>query len=74
MRTLVTDVVKSVSSSPEVTYKASILPHTTSVKNRFRRADFCQLLLKEKPFFAEVTIDTGICGAPNLCSINSASG
>ncbi len=50
LRTLVTDVVEHVTNSPEAEYKSNISPHTTSGKNRFRRADFCQLLLKEKPF------------------------
>ena len=41
---------KQLADSPEVVQEFGALPHTTSVKNRFRRADFCQLLLKEKPY------------------------
>ena len=50
VRTLVTDVVENVAISPVVQPKENILLHTTSVTNRFRSADLCQLLLKEKPF------------------------
>ena len=39
----------NVTNSPIGTEKRNLFTHTTSVKNRFRRADFCQLLLKEKP-------------------------